>query len=59
MEFWRRSMDLARGVFVRPEQRSLGVGSALLKKAASLALQRGFGRMEWTALDWNLHAQQF
>ena len=56
MEFWRRSMDLARGVFVRPEQRGLGVGSALLKKAASLALQRGFGRMEWTALDWNLHA---
>ena len=45
-------------VFVRPEQRGLGVGSALLKKAASLALQRGFGRMEWTALDWNIHAQR-
>ena len=45
-------------VFVLPEQRGLGAGSALLKKAASLALQRGFGRMEWTALDWNIHAQQ-
>ena len=45
-------------VFVLPEHRGLGVGSALLKKAASLALQRGFGRMEWTALDWNVHAQQ-
>jgi GNAT superfamily N-acetyltransferase len=45
-------------VFVLPEHRGLGVGSALLKKAASLALQRGCGRMEWTALDWNVNAQQ-
>jgi GNAT superfamily N-acetyltransferase len=45
-------------VFVLPEHRGAGVGGALLKKAASLAHERGCGRMEWTALDWNVNAQR-
>ena len=45
-------------VFVLPEHRGAGVGGALLKKAASLAYERGCGRMEWTALDWNVNAQR-
>ncbi len=44
-------------VFVRQENRSQGVGSALLRKAVELAHERGCGRVEWTALDWNTHAQ--
>lgn len=45
-------------VFVLPERRKGGVGSALLKKVVSLAHERGCGRVEWTALDWNVNAQQ-
>ena len=30
-----------------------GYGKALLKKLASIALERGCGRMEWWCLDWN------
>jgi GNAT superfamily N-acetyltransferase len=45
-------------VFVLPEHRAVGMGSALLKKAASLTYGRGYGRMEWTALDWNVNAQR-
>ena len=45
-------------LFVLPERRKGGVGGALLKKVVSLAHQRGCGRVEWTALDWNVNAQQ-
>lgn len=46
-------------LFVLPEQRKGGVGGTLLKKVVSLAHERGCGRVEWTALDWNVNAQQF
>ena len=45
-------------LFVLPERRRAGVGGALLKKVVSLAHERGCGRVEWTALDWNVNAQQ-
>lgn len=45
-------------VFVLPEQRSRGVGGTLLRKAVSLAHERNCGRVEWTALDWNVNAQR-
>ena len=45
-------------LFVLPERRKGGVGGALLKKGVSLAHERGCGRVEWTALDWNVNAQQ-
>ncbi|OYW76621.1 MAG: hypothetical protein B7Z37_08050 [Verrucomicrobia bacterium 12-59-8] len=45
-------------LFVLPERRKGGVGGALLKKVVSLAHKRGCGRVEWTALDWNVNAQQ-
>jgi GNAT superfamily N-acetyltransferase len=45
-------------LFVLPERRRAGVGSALLKKVVCLAHERGCGRVEWTALDWNVNAQQ-
>lgn len=45
-------------VFVLPEWRGRGVGGTLLGKAVSLAHERGCGRVEWTALDWNVNAQR-
>lgn len=40
-------------LFVEPEHRGAGIGKALLRKLASLALERGCGRFEWRVLDWN------
>lgn len=45
-------------LFVLQESRMAGVGGALLRKAVSLAHERGCGRAEWTALDWNVNAQK-
>jgi GNAT superfamily N-acetyltransferase len=46
-------------VFVREEHRRAGVGRALLEHLARLAVERGCGRIEWTALDWNRPAIEF
>lgn len=40
-------------LFVLPEHRGKGYGKALLKKLASIAVERGCGRLEWCCLDWN------
>lgn len=40
-------------IFVRPEHRGRGIGKALLASVASLARERGYGRVEWSVLDWN------
>ena len=40
-------------LFVLPEYRGKGYGKALLKKLASIAVERGCGRLEWSCLDWN------
>lgn len=40
-------------LFVLPECRERGYGTALLKKLAALAVERGCGRLEWSCLDWN------
>lgn len=40
-------------VFVRPQFRGKGVGVAIMKKLASIAKERGYGRVEWICLDWN------
>jgi GNAT superfamily N-acetyltransferase len=46
-------------LFVRPAHRGRGVGGALLRHLARLALASGCGRMEWTVLDWNEPAIDF
>ncbi len=46
-------------LYVRPEHRGQGIGEALLKHLAQLAVQRGCGRMEWAVLDWNRRAIEF
>jgi GNAT superfamily N-acetyltransferase len=44
-------------IFVLPEHRGRGLGSALLRHCIRLAHERGCGRVEWTCLDWNTKAQ--
>ena len=43
-------------LYVRPQQRGLGYGDALLRHLARLAVARTCGRMEWAVLNWNQHA---
>lgn len=46
-------------LFVLPALRGRGVGKALLLHLAQLANARGYGRMEWSVLDWNEPAIAF
>jgi GNAT superfamily N-acetyltransferase len=46
-------------LFVREEARGVGVGKALLAACARLAVERGYGRLELAALDWNTPAIGF
>lgn len=40
-------------LYVRPEHRGQGAGTALLAWGARLCVARGWPRYEWTVLDWN------
>lgn len=40
-------------LYVRPECRGKGYGRAILQRLASIAVERGCGRLEWSCLDWN------
>ena len=46
-------------LFVRPSARRRGHGRALLTTLASIAVQRGYGRLDWAVLDWNESAEAF
>jgi GNAT superfamily N-acetyltransferase len=40
-------------LYVRPAARGFGVGRKLLEHLARLTVERGWGRLEWSVLDWN------
>jgi GNAT superfamily N-acetyltransferase len=40
-------------IYVQPAHRRHGIGRALLRHIAELAAQRGYGRVEWSVLNWN------
>jgi GNAT superfamily N-acetyltransferase len=46
-------------LFVFPTQRGRGIGRLLLTHLARLAVERGYGRLEWAVLDWNSEAIRF
>jgi GNAT superfamily N-acetyltransferase len=46
-------------LFVFPRFRGRGVGRRLLAHLAAIALERGYGRLEWAVLDWNADAIRF
>ena len=46
-------------LYVTPQARGTGVGKALLKRLAQIAVERGCSRFEWAVLDWNTPAQEF
>lgn len=46
-------------LFVDPDVRGRGLGKALLAELARIADERGYGRVEWSVLDWNTPAIGF
>jgi GNAT superfamily N-acetyltransferase len=46
-------------LYVREGARGHGIGKALLSRLARIALERGWGRVEWAVLDWNAPAIGF
>lgn len=46
-------------LYVRPSHRGRGVGEALLSRVGRLAVERDYGRFEWSVLDWNARAIGF
>lgn len=46
-------------LYVQPAHRGKGVGEALLNRLGKLAAERGYGRFEWSVLDWNENAIRF
>ncbi|WP_042384452.1 GNAT family N-acetyltransferase [Streptacidiphilus melanogenes] len=40
-------------LYVRPQARGGGHGRALLTELARICVERGYGRLEWSVLDWN------
>ncbi|MET1072096.1 MAG: GNAT family N-acetyltransferase [Umezawaea sp.] len=46
-------------LYVRPTQRGSGLGKALLTTLARECVANGYGRLEWSVLDWNSPAIGF
>ena len=46
-------------LYVRPDARGDGYGRELLGELARIAVENGYGRIDWAVLDWNEPAQGF
>ncbi len=46
-------------LFVLPQYRGQGIGLALMRALAKEAVDGGFGRLEWSCLDWNKPSLDF
>lgn len=51
--FLGRSGIYLEDLYVKPEYRGAGIGKAILKRLAGIAVERGCGRLEWCCLNWN------
>lgn len=51
--FLERSGLYLEDLYIMPDYRHQGIGTAMFKELARIALARECGRMEWWCLDWN------
>ena len=56
--FLARPTLFLEDLFVHPDARRRGIGTAMLEHLRDHARARGCGRFEWTVLDWNTGAQK-
>ncbi len=57
---WRGTHGIyLEDLYVRPAHRGSGLGRELLRTLADLCVQRGYGRLEWSVLDWNTPSIEF
>jgi GNAT superfamily N-acetyltransferase len=57
---WRGSHGIyLEDLYVQPAYRGRGIGRGLLATLAAESCRRGFSRLEWSVLDWNVVAQRF
>jgi GNAT superfamily N-acetyltransferase len=67
MALWFRTYSTWTGVpgiyledlYVDPASRGSGLGKALLRALARIAMDRGYRRVEWAVLDWNTPSIEF
>jgi GNAT superfamily N-acetyltransferase len=57
--FMGRAGMYLEDVFVLPEYRGRGVGTAMLGELARICAGRGYGRFELSCLDWNAPSVKF
>jgi GNAT superfamily N-acetyltransferase len=57
--FAGRAVLFVEDVFVEPAHRGSGIGLALFRHMARIALTEGCQRMEWSVLDWNAPSIEF
>lgn len=46
-------------LYVRPAFRGRGFGKALLVRLAQECVEKGYGRLDWSVLDWNTPSRDF
>jgi GNAT superfamily N-acetyltransferase len=46
-------------LYVRPAHRGRGHGKALLIRLAQECVEKGYGRLDWSVLDWNTPSRDF
>src|SRR2546423_129338 len=57
---WLGKREIYReDLFVRPPARKHGIGFALLRELARIAVERDCGRLDWSVLNWNELAISF
>jgi len=57
---WRGRPGLyLEDLFVPDEHRRKGIGAALIRRLAEIAVNRGCARLDWAVLDWNDPAIEF
>lgn len=56
---WKGPIVYLEDLFVLPEQRGTGAGSALFDAVVETARERKSARMDWQVLDWNTPAIDF
>ena len=57
---WRGTHGIyLEDLYVSPGHRGAGLGKDLLRTLATVCVERGYSRLEWSVLDWNTPSIEF